>query len=76
MKGSAIENHVSGFFIKFPTFCFKIFIIKSFGAFGDVSSYLASYVLYLIMYSTHNSYNGGKKYLRQKHYNDIKFHHT
>jgi hypothetical protein len=36
MKGSAIENHVSRFFIKFPTF-FQKFIIKFIGVFGVVS---------------------------------------
>ena len=62
MKGSATQNHVSGFFIKSPTFLLR-FIIKSIGVFGFVSPYLALHVLNLIMHSTYNSYNGGKKYL-------------
>jgi hypothetical protein len=62
MKGSAIENHVSGLFIKPPTF-FQKFIVKYIGVFVVVSPYLASHVLNLILHSTHNSYNRGKKYL-------------
>jgi hypothetical protein len=55
MKGSTIENHVSGFFIKSLTF-FQRFIIKPVGVFGVVSPYLASHVLNLILHSTHNSF--------------------
>jgi hypothetical protein len=55
MKGSAIENNVSEFFMKFPSF-FQRFIIKSVGIFGVVSPYLVSHVLNLIMHSTYNSY--------------------
>ena len=54
MKGSTIENHVSGFFIKSSTFIQR-FIIKLVGVFGVMSPYLASHVLNLIMHSTHNS---------------------
>jgi hypothetical protein len=65
MEGSAIENHVSGSFIKSPTF-FQRFIIKFVGVFGVVSHYLASHVLNLILHPTQNSYNGGKKYISHK----------
>jgi hypothetical protein len=63
IKGSAIENHVSEFFIKSPIFCFTKIYNKSSGVFGIVSPYLTSHILNFILYSTYNSYNGGKKYL-------------
>jgi hypothetical protein len=62
MKESAIENHVSGFFIKSPTF-FQRFIIKYDGVFGVVSPYLELHDFILNPNPTHNSYNGGEKYL-------------
>jgi hypothetical protein len=62
MKGSAIKNHVSGFFIKSPTF-FQRFIIKYVGIFGVVPPYLALHALILNPHPTHNRYNEGKKYL-------------
>jgi hypothetical protein len=62
MNGSAIENYVNGFFIvTFSFFIFQRFIVKFVGVLGVVSPYLASYVLNLILHSTHNSDNGGKK---------------
>jgi hypothetical protein len=62
-KESAIENYVSGFFIKSPTFFPKIYNKICWGVFSVVSPYLALHVLNLILHLTHNSYNEGKKYL-------------
>jgi hypothetical protein len=42
---------------------FQRFMVKSVGIFSVVYPYLALNALILIMHLTHNSYNGGKKYL-------------
>ena len=65
MKGSAIENHVSEFFIKSPTF-FQRFIIKYVWVFGVMSPYLASHVLNLILHPTHKGINNIKKYIKKR----------
>ena len=77
MKGSAIENHVSEFFMKFPSF-FQRFIINLLGflvlcpftwhrmslIWFCIQLTIPTVRIYGIIFSIYfNTYNGGKKYL-------------